>query len=301
MKNKFFKWCLCAILAFGLVGCSPSDAEVQEPLPPVAELPERPETPNSPEEPTLPEEPAENPSAPETPAVPEEPAPEEPVPPAPEPPAKPAAVKDTLLASTVNGLQVRSGAGTNYGAMGALDASDMAMPVRTTGNWYEVLYKNKTGYVSAAYVTPVGFTAGSRAVENVIDVGKQLLGLPYVFGAQRYHWGNGIRNTNYDGKSYDCSSLMQYIFKIGAGVDLAMTSREQSVQGTFVAKKDIRRGDLLFFTNASRQNKTGVERIGHVALYLGDNVILHTASDHAVIEPMSAQRHAYYISARRVL
>lgn len=297
MKNKFLHFGLCALLMFCLAGCSSSPAAPQEPLPPVAENPELPETPNLPETPELPE----NPVAPETPAAPEEPAPEEPAPSEPEPPAKPAAVKDTLLASTVNGLQIRSGAGTKYVSMGSLDASDMAMPVRKTGNWYEILYKNKTGYVSAAYVTPVGFTMGSRAVENVIDVGKQLLGLPYVFGAQRYHWGNGIRNTNYDGKSYDCSSLMQYIFKIGAGVDLAMTSREQSVQGTFVAKKDIRRGDLLFFTNASRVNKTGMERIGHVALYLGDNVILHTASDHAVIEPMSAQRHAYYLTARRVL
>ena len=57
----------------------------------------------------------------------------------------------------------------------------------------------------------------------------------------------------------------------------------------------------MFFTNASRYNKTGNERIGHVGIYFGNNYILHTASDHAVIEPISAQRWNYTITARRVV
>ena len=67
-----------------------------------------------------------------------------------------------------------------------------------------------------------------------------------------------------------------------------------------VGKRGVKQGDLLFFTNSSRYNKTGVERIGHVALYLGDNYILHTASDYAVIEQISSTRWGYYIEARRV-
>ena len=65
--------------------------------------------------------------------------------------------------------------------------------------------------------------------------------------------------------------------------------------------ENIARGDLLFYTNAQRYDKTGVERIGHVALYLGENYILHTASDYAVIEQMSATRQKYFVTARRVL
>ena len=57
----------------------------------------------------------------------------------------------------------------------------------------------------------------------------------------------------------------------------------------------------MFFTAVSRYNKTGVERIGHVALYLGENYILHTASDHAVIEQISDTRWGYYIVARDVM
>ncbi|MDE7208316.1 MAG: C40 family peptidase [Clostridia bacterium] len=44
-----------------------------------------------------------------------------------------------------------------------------------------------------------------------------------------------------------------------------------------------------------------MERVGHVALYLGDNYILHTASDHAVIEEISAKRWSYFIVAKRFI
>ena len=37
----------------------------------------------------------------------------------------------------------------------------------------------------------------------------------------------------------------------------------------------------------------------YIALYLGKNYILHTASDYAKIEQISAQRWKYYLSARR--
>ena len=80
-----------------------------------------------------------------------------------------------------------------------------------------------------------------------------------------------------------------------------MTSRSQSIQGTAVSKANLKRGDLMFFTNDSRVNNTGVERIGHVGMYLGDNYILHTASDYAVIEQISAKRWSYFINARRFL
>ncbi len=59
--------------------------------------------------------------------------------------------------------------------------------------------------------------------------------------------------------------------------------------------------DVLFFTNASRYDLTGTERVGHVAIYLGSNYILHTASDHAVIEPISEKRRSYFIEARRLI
>lgn len=214
-------------------------------------------------------------------------------------PDVPVVKQDILVKSTSNSLTVRSGPGTNYAALGYLDKNDMAAYLGKTGGWYKVTFKRTAGYVSASYATTVAFDTASDLVEKVIDEGKKLLGLPYVLGAQRYHWGNGIKNTNFTGDSFDCSSLTQYIYKVAAGVNLGVTTRDQYVQGTYVSRNNIRRGDLMFFTNDIRYDNVGAERIGHVAMYLGDNYILHTASDHAVIEPISAKRWSHYVVTRR--
>ena len=92
---------------------------------------------------------------------------------------------------------------------------------------------------------------------------------------------------------------MQYIFYQGAGKLLDVTTRTQIKQGKYVAPSDLQRGDCIFFTNESRQHLSGIERVGHVALYLGNNYILHTASDFARIEKISATRWSYYIETRR--
>ena len=240
-------------------------------------------------------------------ALPEQPPVEEPpaVLPEEKPEEKPPAVapvrkSDVLVCSKVDSLSVRAGAGTNYKRLGVIDKGDMLSFVSKANGWYKVRYLNGYGYVSGTYVYEREFDKGNAKTERVIDEGKKVLGTPYVYGAQRYHFGGKLNNA-FVISAFDCSSLMQYIFKVGADVDLDTTSRSQSVQGALVAKDDMKRGDLLFFTNESRKNNVGIERIGHVALYLGDNYILNTASDYAVIEEMSAKRHSYFICARRLI
>jgi cell wall-associated NlpC family hydrolase len=80
-----------------------------------------------------------------------------------------------------------------------------------------------------------------------------------------------------------------------------MHTRAQVKQGKYVHPDDLQRGDCIFFTNEDRQYNTGIERVGHVAIYLGNNYILHTASDYARIEKMTASRWNFYIEARRFI
>lgn len=210
----------------------------------------------------------------------------------------------TYARAKVNGLNLRSGPGSGYASLGYINAGDMVVLLAKEGDWYRTQYKNKTAYISAssAYTEPFEIElTGNAVIEKVIEEGLQLLGYPYVYGAIRYHDGAGRRLSNFDPTKYDCSSLMQYIFYHGANVNLNMTTRTQVKQGTYVPKSDLKRGDLMFFTNSSRYNNTGIERIGHVALYLGENYILHTASDYAVIEEISTQRWKYYIETRRLV
>lgn len=247
--------------------------------------------------PALPEQESPPEANPDTPAITPDPAP------APEPQPEPEA-KASYVRSKVDGLNLRSGPGTSYSSVGHINKGDMVALLGKEGNWYKTQYKNSEAYISAGEAFTEIMTMdlhSNESVEKVIDEGLRLLGFPYVYGAIRLHDGSGRKISGFNPREYDCSSLMQYMFYYGANINLNMTTRTQVKQGNFVAKSEISRGDLIFFTNAQRYNKTGIERIGHVALYLGDNYILHTATDYAVIEEISATRWGYYIETRRLI
>lgn len=267
MKKIIF--ILCLLLTITLCGCNTAKEPNIE-LPPVSGevLPETPNFPDLPEEETEDEEEKK---------------------------------KKYYLVSTVNGLRVRSAPSGDSLVLGYLDKNDAVESVKRVGDYYLTVYKQKTAYVHANYCTIMEIEQEQESVENAISTGSQLLGYPYVWGSQRYHWGNGKLNKNFVQGEYDCSALVQYIYYISNGVLLDVTSRAQASNGVEVQRNELKRGDLMFFTNASRQNKTGVERIGHVGIYFGNNYILHTATDHAVIEPISSTRWGYYITARRVV
>ncbi len=203
---------------------------------------------------------------------------------------------------TGNNVNVRKGAGTDSTKLGNAEKGTVYALIGQTGNWYKTYYKNQTAYIYAEYASV--FTLEKSAdedVESVIEEGYKLLGVPYVYGAVRFHDGKGNLLGGFSAQKFDCSSLVQYVFYKGAGVKLGMHTRAQVVQGKPVKRADLRRGDCIYFTNEDRQYNTGIERVGHVAVYLGNDYILHTASDYARIEKLSAKRWSYYIEARRFL
>lgn len=225
------------------------------------------------------------------------PAPEQPQ----TPPATPVQKKAEYIRCVGNNVNVRTGAGTNFSVLGQAEAGTMYAVIGKSGNWYKTYYKNQVAYLYAEYASVFTLQKADSKTENVIEEGYKLIGTPYVYGAVRLHDGKGNLLKNFSVKKFDCSSLIQYIFYKGAGKLLDVTTRTQVKQGQYVKRADLQRGDCIYFTNAERENKTGVERIGHVAIYLGDNYILHTASDYARIEKMSAKRWSYYVEARRFL
>ena len=214
-------------------------------------------------------------------------------------PSIPAPAKKEYLKITTNNLNVRAGAGTSYASLGKVESNILMEYAGKSGDFFETSYMGRTAYIHSAYAKIVSLQAADEAVERVIEEGLKRLGTPYVYGATRFHDGKGNLLKGFTDKKFDCSSLMQYIFYRGAGVLLNTTTRTQIVQGKAVT--ELKRGDLMFFTNATRKNNTGIERVGHVALYLGDNYILHTASDYAKIEQISQTRWSYFLEARRVL
>ena len=210
-------------------------------------------------------------------------------------------VKISYMLVNTNGLNIRAGAGTDYSVRGTAEKSTLYPIEGQSGDWYKCWFRNKESYISKKYTSVTTFAAADEKIERVIEEGGKLLGTPYVYGATRYMDGKGNRISGFSTDKFDCSSLMQYIFYKGAGKVLDVNTRTQVSQGQEVKAADIKRGDLLFFTNASRKNLSGTERIGHVALYLGNNYILHTASDYAKIEQISSTRWGYFVTARRMI
>ncbi len=264
-------------------------SETAQPLPENSSTPESAPPQSSPSEQTPPSS--------VTPEPPETSAPVE----TPEPPTEPAVTTAQYIRCTGASVNLRAGAGTNFSVLGQAEEGTVYAVIGKTGNWYKTYYKNKTAYLYAEYAAVFSLEKTNAKTETVVEEAYKLIGVPYVYGAVRLHDGKGNLLKGFSAQKFDCSSLIQYIFYKGAGVHLNVNTRTQVTQGKYVKPSNLQRGDCIYFTNAERVNKTGIERIGHVALYLGDDYILHTASDYARIEKMSAKRWSYYVEARRFL
>ena len=101
---------------------------------------------------------------------------------------------------------------------------------------------------------PVNIAANPQGVA-IATYAKQFNGNPYVFG--------GTSLT----KGADCSGFTQSISK-HFGISLPRTAREQATVGVEVPLSAIQPGDLVFYSS-------GGNTVTHVALYIGNNKIIH--------------------------
>ncbi len=280
-RNTLATLALASTLLIPTLSLAACSNEEEETLPPALETPLEPETPQNPENGNL--------SGPTTEEKPE----------ADVPVVAPVVKKAQYIRCTGSSVNLRLGAGTSYGIVGSAKKGEIYAVVQQSGNWYKTYYRGKEVYLSTSYAALLSLDKADKDVENILNEGYKLLGVPYVYGAVRFHDGKGNLLAGFNAQKFDCSSLVQYVFYKGANKKLDVTTRTQVKQGKFVPKNELKRGDCIYFTNESRQHLSGVERVGHVAIYLGDNYILHTASDYARIEKMTASRWSFYIEARR--
>lgn len=105
----------------------------------------------------------------------------------------------------------------------------------------------------------------------------------------RYVWGATGPDT------FDCSGLVQYVYKNALGKDIPRTSYEQSKFGQAVDKKDLQVGDLVFF------DTMGKGRVSHVGMYVGNNEFVHAANSKDGIKKskLTGYYETHYKGARR--
>ena len=230
---------LAAAYRAGHITAAPPQGETQP-----SESPDTPDSPpdnpaESPDTPQQPETPGDTPEGPSSPEQPDEPV-------APTKPEKPQPQQNLQLyiICTGSGVNLRSGAGSGYKAVASAEKDTSYAVAEKTGNWYCVYYRGKKVYLSATYAREFTLEkSDNAAVERVLAEAYKLLGTPYVFGAVRLHDGAGNFQRGFTVNAFDCSSLTQYVFYLGANKLLGTTTRLQVKEGKAVKKSELSRGD----------------------------------------------------------
>ncbi len=103
-------------------------------------------------------------------------------------------------------------------------------------------------------VAPVEAAAADEAARHA----AAMVGRPYRFGGRHPSTG------------FDCSGLVYYSYR-SAGVQLPRTTQSLFASSRPVARKALRRGDLLFFDQQGQKRS-------HVGIYLGGGRFVHAPS-----------------------
>ncbi|WNQ14338.1 C40 family peptidase [Paenibacillus aurantius] len=127
-----------------------------------------------------------------------------------------------------------------------------------------------------------GIMAGTASASPLSDTVDDLLGTAYKYS------GTTTRG-------FDCSGFTMYVFD-QLGYDLPHTSKGQAAKGSWVAKSNLRAGDLVFFN-------TDGSGISHVGIYIGGGQFAHSANKYGVsINRLSDSYYAKrYVTARRIM
>jgi cell wall-associated NlpC family hydrolase len=149
-----------------------------------------------------------------------------------------------------------------------------------------------SGAAGASSTAGVGSTAGAgsaaaakvpaTAIQAILTAAMSRKGMPYVWGAA----GPG---------SFDCSGLVQWSFA-QAGISMPRVAADQALSGPAVPVSQLAPGDLLFY----HTDPTAPNYISHVAIYLGNGMIIQAPQPGMDVEVVPAYFGSEFAGAIRV-
>jgi len=128
----------------------------------------------------------------------------------------------------------------------------------------------------------------STLINDLLSEARTHIGKRYVHGA---------KGPN----QFDCSGFSSYVYR-QFGYSLSPSSRAQYTQGKAVDRKDLRKGDLVFFTS----RRSG-KNVGHVGIVVsadnekGTFKFIHASIRGVKISDFEGYYVPRYIGARRVI
>lgn len=199
-------------------------------------------------------------------------------------------------------LFVRQGPGMGYDQIGYLHRNDPVQGTDLNNGWIKIDYNGKVGYISSKFFSTEKQSApkveentpsqnedkgqvGQGTIDQIINLAKQQLGKPYIYGAAGPN-------------SFDCSGLTSWLYR-SFGYTIQRGAAAQTSNGYAVSKANLRPGDLVFFSNESSGG-----RVGHVGIYIGDGQIIHASTPQLGVRTDSLNSSwfiQHYMGARRII
>ena len=229
---------------------------------------------------------------------------------------------------TGKSVNLRTGPATTYSVSAVSSQSEKCYIIGLNNGWYKVIYKNAIAYIRSDFVelteipyenkessnspkffrlgqstgvapraSALNSTTGSNgnsSASSVPAVGE-ITGSQILSEAKKYL---GIRYVS-GGASpsgFDCSGLVYYVLK-QLGYSPYRTPADQYQHGTYVAKANLKEGDIVFFAG------TGASGISHVGIYAGNGQFLHAPNSRSTVsysDLTSGYWANHYYGARRI-
>lgn len=140
--------------------------------------------------------------------------------------------------------------------------------------YVEISYKLDRG-VKIGQLATDGSSGVSSTRASLVEYAKQFLGNRYVYGGTSLTGG------------IDCSGFTMRVYE-HFGYGIPRDSRSQAAALSSVKSSDVKPGDLFFYASGGR--------INHVALYIGDGMIIHASNPRTGIKISNA----YYRSPVKI-
>ena len=101
------------------------------------------------------------------------------------------------------------------------------------------------------------YTGSDVAGEILIELAKQYVGTPYVYGGM-------------SPSGFDCSGFVKYCYTL-MNTEINRIACDQAKNGVEVSREDMKPGDILCFESA-----IGSGYIGHTGIYVGNGYFIHS-------------------------
>ncbi len=219
-------------------------------------------------------------------------------------------IDNKIMYVNYSSVYVRKGPSTEEESIDSLLLNAQVTVLAEVGDWYKVEVDGKTGYIAKRLLSsqeqeevtsrsaeereeqginqteePTEGTSLSKG-EEIVNYAQQFLGCAYVYG------GAGP-------SSFDCSGFTMYIYE-QFGIPLSHSASAQANVGTYVAREELKLGDLVFFKDYET-----MDGIGHCGIYIGDGNFIHASSGTGYCVKISTLLSGSYLdryeTARRVI